>query len=110
MTVQGLVSLVAGVLGIAGLVGTALAVLISARSRGTIEVLEKDNAALRGRMDTLESIETECQARLSALEAANQALTETVTQAAKVDALGLTLTGYHEDVIRRLELLQGRTA
>lgn len=110
MTVQGLVSLVAGVLGIAGLIGTALAVLISARSRGTIEVLEKDNSALRARMDTLEEIEDECQKRLDHLEQVNRTLTETVTSAAKVDALGITLTGYHQDLIRRLELLQGRTA
>lgn len=105
MDLRGFVSIVAAVLGIAGLIGTAMAVLIAARSKGTIEVLEKDNKALRDRMDTLESIEEECQKRLDKLEDLNRVLTETVTSAAKVDALSSKLDTHHADVIRRLEQL-----
>jgi hypothetical protein len=102
MTLRDLASLVGAVLGVAGLLGTTMAVLIAARAKGTIEVLEKDNKALRDRMDTLEDIESDCQKRLDKLEQLNVALTETVTSAAKVDALGHQINGQHEEILRML--------
>lgn len=105
MSLSGAVSLVAGVLGIAGLIGTALAVLITGRTKGTIQVLKDDNEALNGRVKTLETTEQACQKRLTAIEAQNAALTEVVTSAAKVDALADLVNVHHTEVLRRLEAL-----
>lgn len=105
MTFGAAVSFVAGLLGIAGLVGTALAVLITGRTKGTIQVLKDDNEALNGRVKTLETTEQECQKRLTAIEAQNAALTEVVTSAAKVDALSELVHVHHAEVLRRLDAL-----
>lgn len=105
MAFSAAVSLVAGILGIAGIVGAALSVLLAGRSKGTIDVLKADNDALRDRMDTLEAIEDACQKRLDELERTNVILTETVTSAAKVAALETRLDEHHAEVVRRLDAL-----
>lgn len=91
-------SLIVTIFAVAGGLGGAIGILTASRQKSTVETLAKDNDALRGRVQTLESTEQECQKRLGHLEAANRMLTETVTSAAKVDALATVVAANHSEL------------
>jgi predicted nuclease with TOPRIM domain len=107
MTIHDLLSTIGALFGLAGIAGAILAYLQTTRQSTTVEILSKDNKALRDRVDTLEMTEQECQTRLSKLETQNSALTEKVTSAAKVDELSRKITDHHDEVMVLLRGLRG---
>lgn len=72
---------VIAVLGIAGLVAAAYAVIRTNASQATIRTLKDDNDALRGRVETLEKSDGECKKQLEHVQAQNKLLNELVTGA-----------------------------
>ena len=93
---------VSTVLGLAGLVGAALAVLLTAGARESLRILRDDNGDLRGRITTLEDKENNCQARLAKIETENGVLRDLVTGQSAIAALGTQIEGHYQDLLRRL--------
>src|SRR4051794_15717964 len=107
MSIHDLLSTIGALFGLAGIAGAILAYLQTTRQSTTVSVLSKDNEVLRGRVDTLEKTEQECQKRLGHLETQNKALVETVTSAAKVDELSRKVTDHHDAVMIALRGIKG---
>lgn len=106
-------SIIAGVLGISGLLGAALAVLTSSRAKTVIELQRQTIQALeeqkRLRDDELKqrNVElSELRLRVAASETQIATLTEMVTGAAKVDSLAELVTSRHYEVMAALETVQ----
>lgn len=106
-------SVIAGVLGISGLLGAALAMLTSSRAktvielqRQTIQALEEQKRVrdeeLRERALELESL----RGRVAASEQQIVTLTELVTGAAKVDHLAELEKTRHFEIMAALETIQ----
>ena len=93
---------IATILGIAGMVGAALAVLLTAGTRETLRLLRDDRDDLRARVSTLEGRENDCQTRLAKLEAENGVLRDLVTGQSAIAALGAQIEAQYQDLLRRL--------
>jgi predicted nuclease with TOPRIM domain len=91
------------VLGIAGIVGAAVAVLLTAGTRETLRLLRDDNGDLRGRITTLEDKENNCQSRLARIEAENAVLRDMVTGQSAIAALSEKIDAHYRDLRTRLD-------
>jgi|GEM_PF-4379103 hypothetical protein len=94
---------VSTVLGLAGLVGAALAVLLTAGARESLRLLRDDRDDLRGRIATLEDKENNCQVRLGKLEAENAVLRDVVTGQSAIAALSEKIDAQYRDLRTRLD-------
>lgn len=99
-----LVALAVGVLGVAGLLGGALAILQSARAKTLIDLQRETITTLEKQKDAFEKELQEIRPRMAANEEKIALLTEMVTGAAKVDALASLVTARHEEVMAALHL------
>lgn len=98
------------ILGIAGVIGAALAVLLTVSVRTTLSLLRDDNSDLRSRVSTLEQREHDCVARVTDLEQRlaemaqqNAVLRDLATGQSAIAALGTQLEGWYRDLVARLE-------
>lgn len=94
-----LLTVAATILGIAGLAGAAIGVLTSRRVMATVEVQSANIEAQDKLLHTRDLELTELRAKALANEAKLTALTEVVTQAAKVDQLTEVVLDRHAIVI-----------
>lgn len=116
MSLTTLLGVAGTIFGLLGLIGGAVAYLLSIRHRTTITVLKQNNEALVERVDLLEVTERDCKVRLAAAEVKVQVLTDTVTQAhavadlqTKVDRIITVATALELKVDQALERLEGAT-
>lgn len=97
--------LVITVLGIAGLVSGAYAVIRTNASQSTIRVLQDDNHALRGRVETLEASDQECKKQLEHVQAQNKLLSELVTGAPAIAEVKGAVETMSKDMQHGFDLL-----
>lgn len=107
MTIIGFIS---AVLGLAALVGAAIAVLFSQLRKNTTQIVREENEDLRKRLVTVESAEEQCKDRLAKQEATTQVLSDMVTGASAVSDLAAVVTANHAEILKRLEAIDGRLA
>lgn len=105
-----LVSLVSAVIGLAILLGGAVAVLFSQLKKNTNQIIRDENDDLTRRLKTVETKEEECKERLSKQEATTKVLTDMVTGTTAVADLSTVVAGYHAELVNRLDALDHRHA
>lgn len=92
----------ATVLGVAGLLGAALAVVLTSWARQSLSLLRETNGDLVDRMKAIEGSENNCQARLAKIEAENGVLRDMVTGQSAIAALGAQIEANYRDLLTRL--------
>lgn len=100
-----ILSVVGGILAIAGTVGAALGVLTASRSKTVIELQRQTIEELERQSKSREAELVEVRTRLSAAEDKINILTETVTSAAKVEALATLTLKQHEEIMDGIRLI-----
>lgn len=105
---NGSLSVVASVLGLAMLLGGAVAVLFSQLRRNTTQIVREENQDLRDRLRTVEQLEEECKERLTKAETTIQVVSDMVTGASAVAELATLVAFNHDEMLRRLDRLDER--
>lgn len=107
---DGLLGLLASIVGLAGMAGFVLAYLNATRTKATIELYRTDNEALRGRVLTLEEDKGSLERRIQEHEVkiGSQAqtiavLSDQVTGASAVNQLERTMIAQHTSVLEGLD-------
>lgn len=104
-----MIALVGGVLGIAGLIGAAIAVIRANIVRGTLDLYRENDAALRSRVETLESERDELKStvnhqggQIEALKEERAILRDLATGASAVEHLSEQVSLQHKETISLL--------
>lgn len=100
-----IVGLISSVIGLAVLLGGAVAVLFAYFRKSTRDILRQDNADLRTRLTTVEESHRNCEERLARNEATIKTLTDVVTGASAVAELKDIVDNNHQVVMAKLDQL-----
>lgn len=93
MDIASLVGVVGGILGLIGLLSAALVVARSSIAKGTISLLEENQAALKSRLETVESENRMLRERVGALEHTKDELFQQVKSLPEFTKITTTLSG-----------------
>lgn len=105
-----IVAFVSAALGLAILVGGALAVAYVYFRRNVTQLVREENADLRDRLRTVEGSEEQCKERLAKHEGTIQVLSDMVTGASAVAELTTVVAFNHDEILKRLDALPTRMA
>lgn len=93
---------------VAGIVGGALAVLLTTTQKESMRLLRDNNSDLKERVGVLEGTEKRCKEELESQKMAIKVLTDTVTGAAAVDKLSVLVERHHAESQESLTAIMSR--
>lgn len=97
-------------IGIVLFLGAATVYLRGSKDKGTIETLNRNNAALTERVGILEASDLAKKAQIEALTSANLVLQNTVNSSELIGDLRQDLSSHHEAAMQGLELVHADLA